>query len=855
MIRLGKVEAAVALQKGNDLLKTAREHRDKQEFDVALEQYNQAKKELKKADVPDKGIHATVATVYIERGDLYQKRGHFYLREDHARAHHLFKQALASYKKATLEPYNLSCDEKIATLKLPSTPAPWQLVSKVEDAKASIKQRFVSSSQPVVCFFKTNQSLTPSTPGKIYDPVTEVMQLVDTRHLAWCLQQGYLSETQEKKFKQFARLLLEAFAETETKDYFELVQEIVPLASIADTELYQQLISQTVNALSANQSVLLNVSIVQGLAAIIRRCPQALLSQVRSGDLVEALKVLRARLDKVHKDSNVIQCQSLLHTTTQLLEAMTCLGVSGIDREEVQAPLNATLSGLMGHSNSVLSWQARYARQALTHIPNNEAVWECVLRHTFNVGKGILNVAAAIKNLDVDKLEESLSRFEEAFFGVREIALAIGQVGNAAKVTLETLEKEYQMARDGLKQLNRPHGWYAALRFADLLLEANKLEVLEKLARDTRYGQNEKFLQGLCQRLEQVARTHSDPERRKEAERFLENLSQDEATWGGHERVVKMAEAVLQSLKQPEPKGGQDYIVAWSSLWEEPSGTRLLDKVKGDNRLNQVPDKLESLILSLDGLPWVKQKMQDVLEQQMQKTQDLLEQQMQQIKRLLEESQASSPLPDLTSLTTLLTDLKEQKEEYLRRLEETGEVTGALAMYWAMQGAAASPANQHLGLDDAATVLFASNERVRQISQQLEKMKAQIPMLLELEQRQRAQWPSEESGAAQVQIATGVGNTIMAGSDNVNRADYSTAALTSPSQTASQEQSIQDLAEVFSTLALRSQARGGKFMFQLISGTANSAISGNNNRNTVTDGSSHVSTTVSDQTTLEVAKK
>ncbi len=855
MIMLGKIDAAVALQRGQALVESAHEYRSKNEFDFALSQFNRAKSVFKKAALPDQKINNAIATVYVERGDLYQEHAQLSLKEeDLARTHKLFKRALESYEKATLKPYNSREDEvkqKITAL----TPAPWQSVLKVEEAKDSNKQQFSSTSQPIASFLKLDQNPTQPALGNTYNPVTELDQLVDTRHLAWCLQQGYLSEAQEEQFKQLARSILETFAKTQTKGYFELVREIVPLASIAYPELYQQLISQTVNALSANQEVLLNVSVAQGLAVMIRNCPRTLLSRVRSGDLVDALKVFQERLDKVHKENNPIQCQTLLYTTSQLLDAMTCLGVSGIDREAVQAPLYATLYGLIDHPDPVLAWQARYARQALAHIPNNEAVWQCVLRHTFNVGMGILNVAAAVKNLDVGKLEESLNRFEEVFTSVRDAALVIGQVGDSAKTAIEALQKEYQSASEGIQQLNRPRGWYAALRFMDLLLEENQLVALEKLARSSRYCQDEKFLQGLCQRLEQIARTHSDTEMQEGAKQFLESLRQDEH-WGEHKRVIKAAEAALQRLKSPLPMGGQDYVPVWSSLWQEPPQTQLLDKVREAIRLNQMPVKLEGISLMLERMPefelGLKQQMQEILEQQMQQTQSMLEQQTQRIRDILESQQTKEPLPDLTSLVTLPTDLKKEKDAYLKSLEETGEIKGALAMCGMLQGQVATTGNRYFGLDDLATTLFASNEKVQQISQQLEEMKYKMPMLLELELRQRTQLPSEESGKVLMQRAEGLANAVIEGSDNTSTVHYNPTRWDTELLAARQKQPALDPATV---LSLGSPAKGGRFVFQSAIGVANSVISGTNNKSTTTYGSSNAPAAVSDLATLDVKKK
>ncbi|BBO59666.1 hypothetical protein [Mycoavidus sp. B2-EB] len=850
MIGLRKVDAAIALQKGENYLKAAREHRDKQEFDLALNQFNRAKSELKKAAPTNSAVETAIATVYLERGDLYEARGQLSLREDLACAHDLFRRAHASYIKATAEPYNArqsEAKEKLAKLALPETPSPWQAASRAQEA---IKQKFSSPSQVALSFFKSSQNQPqPSPLAQTYPLVTELAQLSDTRHLAWCLQKNYLSEAQEKQFKQLARDIVEKFSDTNAKGYFELVREVVPLATIADRELYQQLLSQTVNALSENQAIFLNIPVAQGLAVMIRDCPKDLFNQVPSGDLVNALKLLHKHLDKVHKTNNLLQCQTLLYTASQLLDAMTCLGVSGIDREEVQAPLYATLDGLIGHSDPELAWQARYARQALAHIPNNEVVWKCILRHTFSVGKGVLNLASAIKNIDIDKLEASLNRFEDAFVCALQ---TLNQLGEVAMATAEALLAQYEAASEGLQQLNRPHGWYAALRFADLLLEENQLAALEKLARIPRYSHNEKFLQGLCQRLERVALTH-EGEVQKGAKEFLKSLAQDKQ-WGGHERVMQMAQKASQRLDQPQPIGDQDYIPAWSPLWRVPLETQLLDKVRGEIRLEQVPDKLDVISLLLKGMPDLEQKMQAILEQQMQQTQSMLEQKMQQMLGVLEQQQAQQPLPDLAPLTTLPTDLKEQKDLYLKSLEEIGEIKGGLTLYRGMYGQAASGGNGYFGLDDIATVFFASNERVQQISERLAEMRYRLlPQLFELAMRRSAQGLPEENQDTLIQISNGVSSEVVSGSGNTSTVHINPADL-DPQFWAANSNQVQFSQGLDAALASRRQS-GGKVVFQYAGGLGSRAVSGNNNVSTTYLGSSPTSTPASDPTTREIEKK
>ena len=60
-------------------------------------------------------------------------------------------------------------------------------------------------------------------------------------------------------------------------------------------------------------------------------------------------------------------------------------------------------------------YQARYAYQALLHIPDDESPWQEFMRHTANILLGSATLVCAVKNIDPARLPEALSQLSEGF--------------------------------------------------------------------------------------------------------------------------------------------------------------------------------------------------------------------------------------------------------------------------------------------------------------------------------------------------------------------------------------------------------------------------------------------------------
>jgi hypothetical protein len=278
--------------------------------------------------------------------------------------------------------------------------------------------------------------------------------------------------------------------------------------------------------------------------------PDSLLitGEISTGNLVAILKILHTRLEELHKEKNESQLCELLQTICPLLDAMIRIGVKGISREQLYTPLYQQFKEFEG--NPALAYHAHYAYQALLHIPNDEKIWQEVMRRTFNVVAGATTLANAIRTFNINELINAFGNFSEAFEGV-------GEIVNRVKELKEGIED----IRQGI-EFGRTRQWYIALRFIDLLLQENKLVELEQFVRHSPCNKDQMFLIGLCQRLGKVACTQLDSGLQQGAIRFLVDLYQKEIRRSRHSEVKKWVVAILHQLKNQNNEGLKNYANA-----------------------------------------------------------------------------------------------------------------------------------------------------------------------------------------------------------------------------------------------------------------------------------------------------
>ncbi|WP_161566178.1 NACHT and WD40 repeat domain-containing protein [Mycoavidus cysteinexigens] len=518
--------------------------------------------------------------------------------------------------------------------------------------------------------FKDNR---PSVSTEPYGVVESPRDIKNTRHLAVCLQSATQIDI-DAPLRTLAIEVLEAFSQKKIKTS-ELWREVVPLAAIPDKEFVFLLISRTFDALTHHQ--MLDQSVLRSLSAMIRNLSSGLIS---TGNLVKVLQALKEQLKDVHQEGNTQELLALLQTTSQLLDAMAHIGVTGIRRTELQEPLDKILGEFSQNEDPAISFQARYARQALVHVHNDESSVQAVMRRLFGLAKGGLTLAGAIHRLDPAKLLETVENFSTAFAGTDEILKRLTELAKEAKDFISSAKEGGATIREALTTTWK-HRWYAALQFMDVFIEAGQFVKLEKFSRESQYSHHTDFLLGLCQRLEQIARTQEDEKISQSAVTFLGDLVQNKTKWVQHKSVEqgvlnalgrlamlpngplqthaqKILSEVAPRLSSAQQTGADTYVPpVWDPIWRTPP-TELLRDV----RLNQAQKR------------------------------DLQRQ--------------------YVPLATLGQDIDALGGTYLKSLEEEGEAKDALSMYVALQCTTTVVGSPPFDLNDAVNTFLDSDKKV-----------------------------------------------------------------------------------------------------------------------------------------------
>ncbi len=583
---------AQALDRAQAHLKQAEACQEKKEWDSALNNLIKAKAALKTLLQSDGHLleaKRLLADVHLTRAHIIQlgKDG----TTEEVRINYLKAQAYSpdtakqEVIKACLD--RLACTPRQAKIQRKATLPP----SSVPPAPV------LPTGLPAEFFASTPPPSLLSQPYRLVGPD----DIENTEHLAWCLQQTSGDAAQHKQLYLLAREVVERFGKRKGKDLL-CMREAAELAAIPYAEIYSALIAHAVHALNPTQHAPLNSAVVQGLAMIVRHCPARLLKKedgVRADTWTSILSVLLVRLKAVHK-GNPAPVQELVEAIAQLLDAMVQAGVAGISREQLQKPLQDVLREedvLNPHQDVDLAWHIRYAQEALAYVPNDESTGEAVLRCLFSAGKGVLSLASAIKNCDVDKLLESFDRFEDTFAGARELANTVGATGGLKAAIKDAQEMAVSFGELKTSYEDRPSqkGWYTALQCLDLLIDTKAWSKFEQFIRHSAYRHHVDFLQGVCQRLERIVCVEEDLVIQEQAIQFLKSLAQNSAHWmdsqaGGLARshseidcVKQKAQTTLIRLENRAAQRTSSSITLsfdWYAIGKEGISTELLQAAR-----------------------------------------------------------------------------------------------------------------------------------------------------------------------------------------------------------------------------------------------------------------------------------
>ncbi|KAG0315151.1 hypothetical protein BGZ97_008545 [Linnemannia gamsii] len=340
---------------------------------------------------------------------------------------------------------------------------------------------------------------------------------------AWCRAMKQDPTERDRLFWLGTRMVDE-FAKDALKDSTEIA-EMVHIGPVLDREHFRSLLSCIITAF--DQSVLLDVDLLQGLAQLVQSAPP---NSLVTDDLVRILGLLRVRLQSTHQQTSV-HLYHLTLTVSRLLDIMADHKVKDLSRVEEYEPLSGVFSCLSESSDPYLMYQACYAFQALQYVPDDETVLQTVLRHSTGVVDGLVKVTAVMK-LDLGAVLEGLGKLQKVLESTAEVA-EIAREGASTLIesgrgTLDSLKEGYGSGK------KRP--WYVAVRAANVLAQAGQLQDLNRLICEAPCRSDLLFQWGICQLLGEIASDDTwDTAVRQQALELLGELYISE--WAQHENV------------------------------------------------------------------------------------------------------------------------------------------------------------------------------------------------------------------------------------------------------------------------------------------------------------------------------
>ncbi|KAF0516450.1 NACHT domain-containing protein [Gigaspora margarita] len=419
----------------------------------------------------------------------------------------------------------------------------------------------------------------------------EAHKPANTRKLARMLQQKNVSDKQKEELRTLALGIINRFGEMTTIT-IELVDELTALSYFTDTEdeTFKNLLEDINKNLleviisKIKRSTLLHPPLLKGLSHIIRHVnPKSL----DPNDLVRILTRLKEQFENSHNQDNQIE---MVRTLGLLFDAMADCKVKDLSQEELHNPLYKTLEKLSSNSNLELAYQARYACQALICIPNDESPWKAFQKRANNIFRGFAKLAGAITSIDPGRLPEAFEHLGKGLEGIEKVI-------NGAIVLVQGIQEGTSNIKQGLSLKVRRQKWYWALRYIDLFIQSRQFTALEKFVYKVPCFQENDFLWGLCERLEQlILDPELDTDIHKGAVSLLDYICQNknENHWKNkHEDIVK-----LKNLKRHIPTELLNYVQRLQTSIENVRPIQLHDLEKNRGEISAHLDELHNQFLS-----------------------------------------------------------------------------------------------------------------------------------------------------------------------------------------------------------------------------------------------------------------
>ncbi|KAF9170929.1 hypothetical protein BGX21_008172 [Mortierella sp. AD011] len=386
-----------------------------------------------------------------------------------------------------------------------------------------------STSQLAYCLSLLNHSLT-SKKG------------LDKSKREW-LQAVENSVDEQERLQTLTTDIIRAFVRDELKSP-DVVAETVGLAAVLEQHDFRKLLGVFVDGIE--QSVLLEIHLLDGLAYLIKNAPQ---NNLDADDLVKMLELLGALLKGTHQQFTQ-HAYRLALTMSRVLDSMVDSQVESLQREQLHEPLSQYLEELQQSADPCLIYQAAYAYQALQYIPDDETILQATLRRTGKVMCGISGVVSAVKAIDVSGFIDRLQRIQEGLAGTVKAISMVNDVRQNVKELTESGQGLLKSLQESLS-FSRRGAWYPALRGLDTLTQEGRLTEFEKLIREAPCRHDPAFQWGACQRLGDLASNVAlDFNIRQNAISFLEEIYANDTQWGQHADIKQLILLILNNLAE-----------------------------------------------------------------------------------------------------------------------------------------------------------------------------------------------------------------------------------------------------------------------------------------------------------------
>jgi HEAT repeat protein len=299
------------------------------------------------------------------------------------------------------------------------------------------------------------------------------------------LQSSSISEKEKQALTALSDCMIDIFRD---KPYLSYVKEAASLAPITSQSTYTSLCRAFNHAIikgTADGSSL-EPLILDRYTYVIRKCD----GKTADLDLGSVVQSLQHRLEKAMQQASLQSQYQLLLALSPALDAMIDRKTTGLSRESLHEPLLNQLEKLMDNKELRLAQIAKYAREALRGITNDESPYRALLRNTVIVINATAKIAGAVTTMDPSKLFDGIVSLAE----LPDLISAMVDVVRELSSGFSDLRK--------IRGISKQKSWYIALRFTDMLIQSNAFNHLDKFLEKVPCRNEEDFLCGLYAQLE-----------------------------------------------------------------------------------------------------------------------------------------------------------------------------------------------------------------------------------------------------------------------------------------------------------------------------------------------------------------